>query len=58
MHDGSEVQNGDTSIRGAADFVLQNAAQSLHGQRIGQISRDHGSGTVRGDGEDADPGVI
>ncbi len=58
MHDGSEVQNGDTSIRGAADFVLQNAAQSLHGQRIGQISHDHGSGTVSGDGEDGDAGII
>ncbi len=58
IHFRNACLDGNVIGQGVADFVLQNAAQSLHGQRIGQISHDHGSGTVSGDGEGADPGVI
>jgi hypothetical protein len=43
----------DGSELGAAvaQYILQNAFQSLHGQRLGQISHDHGDGSVVGQGE-------
>jgi hypothetical protein len=58
IHFRNSCIDGNVVGQSVADFVLQNAAQSLHGQRIGQISHDHGGGTVSGDGEDADPGAI
>jgi len=48
--------DGNVIGRGVAKFILQNAAQSLHGQRVGQISHDHGTETVSGEGENADVG--
>ncbi len=51
IHFRNSCLDGNVIGQNVADFVLQNAAQSLHGQRVGQINHDHGTGTVSGDGE-------
>jgi len=56
IHFRNACLDGNVIGQGVAEFVLQNAAQSLHGQRVGQISHDHGAGTVSGEGEGADMG--
>jgi len=58
IHFRNSCLDGNVIGQNVADFVLQNGAQSLHGQRVGQISHDHGTGTVSGDGENADGGNI
>jgi hypothetical protein len=58
IHFRNACLDGNVIGQGVVDFVLQNGAQSLHGQRLGQISHDHGTGTVSGDGEDAETGDI
>ena len=57
IHFRNACLDGNVIGQNVADFVLQNAAQSLHGQRVGQISHDHGTGTVSGEGEGADLGI-
>jgi membrane-associated phospholipid phosphatase len=56
IHFRNACVDGNVIGQSVADFVLQNAAQSLHGQRFGQINHDHGNGTVTGEGENADLG--
>jgi len=56
IHFRNSCLDGNVIGQNVADFVLQHGAQSLHGQRVGQISHDHGTGTVSGDGENADGG--
>jgi membrane-associated phospholipid phosphatase len=58
IHFRNSCLDGNVIGQNVADFVLQNGAQSLHGQRVGQISHDHGTGTVGGDGENAEEGNI
>jgi hypothetical protein len=57
IHFRNACLDGNVIGHGVADFILQNAAQSLHGRRIGQIDHDHGRETVSGDGEDANAGL-
>ncbi len=57
IHFRNACLDGNVIGQNVADFVLQNAAQSLHGQRVGQISHDHGTGTVSGEGEGAELGI-
>jgi hypothetical protein len=54
IHFRNAVLDGNTLGRAVGNYALQNAAQSLNGQRTGQIVHNHGSGTVTGEGEDAD----
>ena len=56
IHFRNACLDGNVIGQSVAEFVLQNAAQSLHGQRVGQINHDHGTGTVSGEGENADAG--
>jgi membrane-associated phospholipid phosphatase len=56
IHFRNSCLDGNVIGQNVADFVLQHGAQSLHGQRVGQISHDHGTGTVSGDGESAEGG--
>src|SRR5260370_3671036 len=54
IHFRNACVDGNTLGRSVAGYALQNAAQSLNGKRTGQISHNHSSGTVAGDGEDAE----
>jgi hypothetical protein len=56
IHFRNACVDGNVIGQNVADFVLQNAAQSLHGQRVGQMNHEHGNGTVSGEGENADLG--
>jgi membrane-associated phospholipid phosphatase len=54
IHFRSACLDGNALGRAVADYALGNAAQSLHGQRTGQIRHNHGDGTVAAEGEDAE----
>jgi hypothetical protein len=54
IHFRNACLDGNVMGQSIAEFVLQNAAQSLHGQRRGRINHDHGTETVSGEGENAD----
>lgn len=56
IHFRNACLDGNAVGRAVASYALQHAAQSLHGQRVGQISHNHGSGTVAGEGEGGDAG--
>jgi membrane-associated phospholipid phosphatase len=54
IHFRNACLDGNVLGRAVAGYALKNAAQSVNGQRIGQINHNHGNGTVSGDGEISD----